>query len=463
MGQATRTTTLPLDLAPRQLGGANPGKCHALEETVRLLEEARAFYIDFLLAHPAKLTEVVLVVSTRTGEMEERLLSADRLLTWAETQTVQTREHPKPLPDWNFTARFPDFPYLYRRSVIKDAIGKARGYLSHLATWQASGKRKGKPGLPGAADHPTLYQGTFRLELEEEEAVRDRFVRLKVYTGEQWAWVPYPVKASRYFACRLADPDWQTQSPTLVIRPRRVALHFPQTKAIKARKVTTSKRDPELVTVAVDLNVKQLAVITVRQQGQIKKTVFVRDGGLDQHRYRHLKRVAKKQWQSGKAVKGEPSNQQLWAHLKRQNRDVAHKTARAIAQVCLAFPGSVLLFERLRNMRAKGGTRSKRLNRKQANLLRGQITRLAKEKAYAQATVTVEVNPHGTSQYCSRCGARGERFSLQGGRRVKQLGGKLFWCPVCQYTVQADFNASVNLHHSFYREMHWQPRLKRSS
>lgn len=339
MGQATRTTVLPLDLAPREQGGTNPGKRQALEETVQLLTAARAFYIDFFLAHADKLTEVAPVVSPRTGKVMQRLLSSDKLLTWAEKQTVETSDHPELLPGWNFTERFPDLPYLYRRSAIKDAIGKARGFLSHIAAWKKSGKKKGKPGLPGAADHPTLYQGTFRLGLEEGEEVRDRFVRLKVYTGEHWTWVPYPVKASRYFASRLADPDWQTQSPTLVVHSKRVALHFPQVKAIQAKKVVERKRDPDLVTVAVDLNVKMLAVITVRQHEQILKTVFVRDRGLDQHRYKHLKRVAKKQWQSGKPVKGEPSNHQLWQHLRRQNRDVAHQTARAIAQVCEQYPG----------------------------------------------------------------------------------------------------------------------------
>ena len=90
------------------------------------------------------------------------------------------------------------------------------------------------------------------------------------------------------------------------------------------------------------------------------------------------------------------------------------------------------------------------------------VTVATKEQAYTQAIVSVEVNPHGTSQYCSRCGAKGERFSLRAGRRVKHKGGKLFWCPICHYEVQADFNASVNVHHSFYQELHWQPRLKRS-
>ena len=76
--------------------------------------------------------------------------------------------------------------------------------------------------------------------------------------------------------------------------------------------------------------------------------------------------------------------------------------------------------------------------------------------------VTAEINAHGTSQYCSRCGAKGERFSFRGGKRIKEKWGKLFNCPRCSYEANADFNASVNVHHSFYQEWHWQPRLKRS-
>jgi len=212
--------------------------------------------------------------------------------------------------------------------------------------------------------------------------------------------------------------------------------------------------------VAIDLNVKNLAVITVRKVGRIIETVFVRDHGLDQQRYGHLKHIAKKQWQSGKPVKGEHSNQQLWEHVGRMNEDAAHRVSRIIASVCAKYPGCVLLFERLRKIQAKGGSKSRRLNRKRANQLRGQIREHAKDKAYAQGTVTVEVNPHGTSQYCSRCGAKGERFSYRGGKRIKVKWGKLFVCPVCDYEANADFNASVNVHHSFYREWHWQPRKK---
>jgi IS605 OrfB family transposase len=462
MGQATRTTKLLLDLSERRQGGANTEKRAALDATVEVLNAARAFYIDFFLAHAQKLVERIPYYSDHHLEMRERPISANELLTWAETCTVETREHHEPWEGWNFTERFPDMPFIYRRSVIKDAIGKVRSYLSHRARWEKSGQKKGKPGMPGARDHPTLYQGTCSLALESSD-LRARFVQLKVYDGQGWRWVNYPVKCSRYFQQRLSEEAWELKSPLLLLRAHSAELHFPQTREIAARKVRESKLDPDLVTVAVDLNVKHLAVITVRQHGRIIDTIFVTDHGLDQHRYRHLKRSAKKQWQSGKPVKSEHSSRQLWGHVRRMNEDAAHKVARIIVGVCARYPGSVLLFERLRKIRAKGGSKSRRTNRKQANQLRGTINQKAREKAFVEGVVTVEVNPHGTSQYCSRCGLKGERFSLRAGKRIKEPWGKLFWCPHCRYEAHADWNSSVNVHHSFFNEFHWQPRRTQSA
>src|SRR5215472_13824470 len=127
MGQTARTTKLLLDLSPRDQGGTNTGKRAYLEETVALLNAARCFYLDFFLAHPDQLREQVEVTSSQTGAVTEHLISADKLLTWAEFHTVATETHPDPLPAWNFSQAFPAFPNRYRRSVIKDCIGKARG------------------------------------------------------------------------------------------------------------------------------------------------------------------------------------------------------------------------------------------------------------------------------------------------------------------------------------------------
>src|SRR5215469_8474390 len=104
MGQAERTSKLELDLSSRKQGGINTRKRSYLEATRSLLDAARAFYLAFLLAHRAKLVERVQVTSRTTGEVREALISAEKLLTWAENQTVATREHPIPHPDWNFSA-----------------------------------------------------------------------------------------------------------------------------------------------------------------------------------------------------------------------------------------------------------------------------------------------------------------------------------------------------------------------
>jgi len=54
MGQAKRTTKLLLELGKRTQGGANTGKRAYLDETASLLNQGRAFYIRFFLAHAEK-------------------------------------------------------------------------------------------------------------------------------------------------------------------------------------------------------------------------------------------------------------------------------------------------------------------------------------------------------------------------------------------------------------------------
>jgi hypothetical protein len=183
MGRATRTPKPVLDLGERRQGGANTGKRTFLNETLALLTAARAFCIDFFLTHADKLVERVSYYSEKHQQMRERAISANEVVTWAEACTVATKDHPQPWPGWNFSERFPDLPFAYRRSVIKDAKGRVRLYLSNRATWEKSSKKKSRSGLPGAWEHLTLYQGTCELSLEEAKGV-DRFVRLKVYDGK---------------------------------------------------------------------------------------------------------------------------------------------------------------------------------------------------------------------------------------------------------------------------------------
>src|SRR5260370_1837077 len=133
MGQASRTTKLLLDLGQPDQGGANSQKRAALLATAKVLNQARAFYLDFFLAHAEKLSERVTYYSQEHLEMRARLISAHELLSWAERATVATKEHPHPWTGWNFTQRFPGTPFVHPRSVIQHPICQARSYLAVLA------------------------------------------------------------------------------------------------------------------------------------------------------------------------------------------------------------------------------------------------------------------------------------------------------------------------------------------
>ena len=102
MGQAKRTTKLLLDLGKRMRGGANTGKRAYLDETAQVLTQGCGFYIEFFLAHAEKFRETVAYYSKQHLEMRERLISAHELLTWAETATCETADHPHPLTSIGF-------------------------------------------------------------------------------------------------------------------------------------------------------------------------------------------------------------------------------------------------------------------------------------------------------------------------------------------------------------------------
>jgi len=87
---------------------------------------------------------------------------------------------------------------------VLDAIGKARSHLSNYRNWEEASQKKGKPGLPGSNNHPTLYKGTIKQEMEKYDR-QDSFVSILVYNGQSWEWVNYPVKFSPWQEKRLTE------------------------------------------------------------------------------------------------------------------------------------------------------------------------------------------------------------------------------------------------------------------
>ncbi len=113
MGKAARSTILQLDLSARACGGTNTQKRAALVQTSTILTQARAFFLDFLLAHHEKLTERVPYYSEKDQEMREGLIPTNALRSWLEECTVSTKEHPHPFDGWD--AQIPLSRYAHPR------------------------------------------------------------------------------------------------------------------------------------------------------------------------------------------------------------------------------------------------------------------------------------------------------------------------------------------------------------
>jgi IS605 OrfB family transposase len=427
----------------------NKGKEQALESTVEILNLVLSTYLDLTLQHRFLLLAKKEVVNTKTGEVRLRSLYNSEILTFLEKLSLPTEAHSQ--TEIDIKSRFPGLPTNWRRSIINTSTGMCKSYLSNLKNWESH--QKGNPPKPPSAFNlPTFYKGTYLIELLD---IKNQFVRLKVFDGKEWIWKNYPVKLGSKQFSQINDPKWSMQSPTLV--PKRTKrgiewyLHIPLVKKVDVKPIKEQKLNPNLTTLAVDLGLRHLAVVTVRSGGKIVFIKFFRGEEVEAHRLQHLQKVFRKQQASGKTVRGERSNSSLWRHIKATNFSIAHNLTKEIVEIAKKFDVKVIVIEHLHKFHPKRREkRSRKLNRKLTYWLKGQIEEQLRYKAFAEGILVKSVNPAFTSQICNRCGGFGERFSHN----------SLFRCHYCGYTANADFNASVNLHKVFW-EIFPFPRKKK--
>jgi len=435
MSEAIKTIKIKIE-------NPNKGKEKALESTLEILNSVLKTYIDLTLRHRSFFSERKESVNKKTGEVYLRPLLNSEILTELEKLSLPTAAHPR--TEISIKSLFPGLPTVWRRSCINTSTGMCKSYLSNLKNWASHSTKKGNPPKPPKASNlPTFYSGAYQLELLD---IKNQFVRLKVFDGKKWIWKNYPVRIGRKQLEQLNNPKWSSSSPTLV--PKRTKrgiewyLHIPLVKQVKVKPIKKQIREnPNLTTLAVDLGLRHLAVVTVRQAGKIVFVKFFRGSFVEAHRLKHLQKVFRSQQASGKPIRGERSNKELWRHIKATNLSVAHNLTREILEIALQFEVKVIVIEYLHKFQPKRREkRSRKLNRKLTYWLKGQIETQLRYKAFAEGILVKSVSPAFTSKICNKCGGFGERFSHS----------SLFRCRRCGYEANADFNGAVNLHKVFW-------------
>jgi len=140
-------------------------------------------------------------------------------------------------------------------------------------------------------------------------------------------------------------------------------------------------------------------------------------------------------------------------------QDRFKKGARRIVNFAYKNGCDLIIMEKLAGL-IPDAEKERGVNKALVNWNRGHFVQWVKQLAADIGIRVVEVHPHWTSQLCSRCGEMGARFSADHGQPIFDAVAKIFACPDCGYTANADHNASVNLHHKFFDELPKVERLK---
>ena len=114
-------------------------------------------------------------------------------------------------------------------------------------------------------------------------------------------------------------------------------------------------------------------------------------------------------------------------HVKRQRADFAHK----IADNLVKNYGRIAV----EDLRIKNMVRNHHLARSISDAGWGQFVSILSYKAEYAGREFVQVNPNGTSQICSGCGATFK----------KNLSTRVHNCPACGLSLNRDFNAALNI------------------
>jgi putative transposase len=226
--------------------------------------------------------------------------------------------------------------------------------------------------------------------------------------------------------------DWGMGSATLVKRRGVFWLHV-----VFWREVEEAAEEAAETVIGVDRGMNYLAVTRAPDGG----TVFHGGGPVKQrkHHYRRVRAslqathaLARSASEGTKGAKR--TLKRLSGREKRYQRAVNHVVSKEIAAFAASYPQPVIVLEEL------GGIRQRAKQRKAqrgdfhswALPLAYQLAQFVEYKAAASSIPVVYVDPRGTSQSCSSCGAKGTR------RRHD------FSCS-CGYLDHADRNAASNI------------------
>lgn len=195
-----------------------------------------------------------------------------------------------------------------------------------------------------------------------------------------------------------------------------------------------SDYEPETF-IGVDLGLSDIAVAVAWQPEDGVQEVEFFSGDKVAHHRRELRETRSELQEAGQLGKVKELKGLEQRFCQQRNHEVSKK----IVELASQYEKPVIVLEELSGIRQrlKDLKGRKEFKAQLSSWTFGELQGMIEYKAEREEIKTEKVDPKYTSQKCNKCGEKG--------RRPYKGNTKRFYCPDCDYEVDADFNAAVNI------------------
>ena len=292
----------------------------------------------------------------------------------------------------------------YIPSAFEAALGALKAHRRRLR----KGKRSSVP-----------YIRRLFLKAENQSYWLDRAtgrIKIPVRSGEH---LEYSLSVAKWHQSFLKDEEWKLGSMTIV----------PGKVIVVVRKEAPRILEPTSV-IALDTNEGSLdGVLSTAGGSQLVNASFERIPQIQLHHFRRRRRLDRKKRHDRRLARRLLAREGHRERNRVQQR--MHRVSKIVVAVCKAKNAAIVL-EALTLYGAGGRTR--RMNRRLSSWPRREIHRQIEYKAALAGVPVIKVNPAWTSKTCPVCGAR---------RRDRV--GKVFVCLMCDWEMDRQINAGMNI------------------
>ena len=293
----------------------------------------------------------------------------------------------------NFDAKFPKIPKSFRSAVISEALRHLKAYHTSVSNWEIDGYKGRKPTLNANIHCMPIFYNKYMFEYPKVCNGAKVYIKLKLYTKNDWRWVPIELKKTDWNYIRKQclqenSPYTEISCPKLEYRNKKYFLRFnlegklklPQEKPLESRKI-----------LSVDLGINTDAVCSVMDMSctiQDRRFInFKREKDLINHKLNILKKKLQPKYNNHNLGR-------IWRYINKDNKELAYKTARHIIDYAVSKEVSVIVLE---NLDFKGKIRGGKAQRI-ALWKKRYIVETIKRRAHLNGIRVSLVNPANTSE-----------------------------------------------------------------